>query len=515
VSLQTATIAKTASLGLTPLPSGLLLQRKCAACGTHTPGGGTCTNCAEEDKGLKLQKKLSIGASNDPLEAEADRVADQVLARSPAGGVAHAPLRIQRLSSQADPGGDTAPASVHRTLAGSGTPLESRLRQDMESRFGHDFSGVRVHSDGAAAQSARDVSASAYTVGNNIVFGAGQYAPGSGAGQRLLAHELTHVVQQGAGPDISMVRRVPDKPMSTAAPSDRIVQRNSDDAGPSDAGPGDTVDGTELDEAPSGGATTNTPKLPQSVCSPKGLSRANFLKEPNTSVNEFGMTRLDASGVTVPSVTTAKSGRKVTVQPTTAALPLIPSVYTDAGTFIEGVAMVFGSNPEDCRSKKYPIKWTITPAGADLIKAGEAEHCADFQLAFDISLGRYAAIVNGIAQSGKTFANHNAAERHIRKLAGSASTDWLSIFICLAKKTLARDSHIHTPRPRTDAPTQADGCEFAKSVIHGGSLPEVGKHPSSEFIKDCGEPTSTTQPAVKAGNPATTTPPTDKQVSPP
>ena len=68
----------------------------------------------------------------------------------------------------------------------------------MESRFGHDFSQVRVHTDTRAAESARAVNARAYTVGRNVVFGSGQYAPGSGEGQRLLAHELTHVVQQSA-----------------------------------------------------------------------------------------------------------------------------------------------------------------------------------------------------------------------------------------------------------------------------------------------------------------------------
>ena len=66
----------------------------------------------------------------------------------------------------------------------------------MEQRFGHDFSRVRVHSGAAAEQSARDVNANAYTVGHNIVFGAGRFAPGTHEGRRLIAHELTHVVQQ-------------------------------------------------------------------------------------------------------------------------------------------------------------------------------------------------------------------------------------------------------------------------------------------------------------------------------
>lgn len=71
----------------------------------------------------------------------------------------------------------------------------------MESRFGHDFSEVRVHTDARAAQSAADVEARAYTVGQHVVFGAGEYAPGSSAGRRLVAHELAHVVQQSKAPE--------------------------------------------------------------------------------------------------------------------------------------------------------------------------------------------------------------------------------------------------------------------------------------------------------------------------
>jgi uncharacterized protein DUF4157 len=91
---------------------------------------------------------------------------------------------------------DTAPTSVDRVLASSGRPLGPVLRQDMEQRFGHDFSRVRVHTGGAAEQSAREVSANAYTVGHNLVFDANRYSPETHEGRRLIAHELTHVVQQ-------------------------------------------------------------------------------------------------------------------------------------------------------------------------------------------------------------------------------------------------------------------------------------------------------------------------------
>jgi hypothetical protein len=74
------------------------------------------------------------------------------------------------------------------------------MRGQMEARFGHDFSRVRVHADARAAVSARAVGAAAYTVGRDVVFGAGRYAPGTAEGRSLLTHELTHVVQQaGSG----------------------------------------------------------------------------------------------------------------------------------------------------------------------------------------------------------------------------------------------------------------------------------------------------------------------------
>jgi len=192
--------AKTTSL--LPFSQGLL-RRKCA-CGNHTVAGGECAACAKNKIGL--QRKLAIGASNDPLEQEADRVADQVMAAAVHSAVSNALPRIQCYAGQATEETDTAPASVDRVLAGSGRPLDPTLRQDMEQRFGNDFSQVRMHSGAAAEQSARDVNANAYTVGHNIVFGAGQFAPGTHGGRRLIAHELTHVVQQSGAQRIRLGR---------------------------------------------------------------------------------------------------------------------------------------------------------------------------------------------------------------------------------------------------------------------------------------------------------------------
>ena len=185
-------ITQHAPTSFTPASQGVL-QRQCA-CGNHTMGGGQCAECAKNNSGL--QRKLAIGASNDPLEQEADRVAGQVMAAPAHSPVSVAPPRIQRFSGSSNGQIDEAPASVDQALASLGRPLEPTLRQDMEQRFGHDFSRVRVHSDVAAEQSAQDVNAQAYTVGRDLVFAGGQYEPDTAGGRRLLAHELAHVVQQ-------------------------------------------------------------------------------------------------------------------------------------------------------------------------------------------------------------------------------------------------------------------------------------------------------------------------------
>jgi len=211
-----------------PSHAGLLLQRKCAYGSSASSLTGECEACKKK----RLQKKLSIGTSNDPLEQEADRVADQVLAAPAHSVVSPAPPHIQRFTGQASGDGSTAPASVDRVLASSGRPLNGELQQEMGQRFGHDFSHVRVHTGVDAEQSAQDVNAHAYTVGHNIVFGAGRFAPESHEGQRLLVHELTHVVQQSDsdGSSVAHPNRKPSlSPILHSRPL--VIQRSVQETG--------------------------------------------------------------------------------------------------------------------------------------------------------------------------------------------------------------------------------------------------------------------------------------------
>ncbi len=105
---------------------------------------------------------------------------------------------LQRKASSLESVGEVPPI-VHEVLQSTGQPLEKDTRGFMESRFGHDFSRVRIHTDSKAIQSARAVNALAYTVGQEIVFETGQYAPKTNAGRRLLGHELAHTLQQLSG----------------------------------------------------------------------------------------------------------------------------------------------------------------------------------------------------------------------------------------------------------------------------------------------------------------------------
>lgn len=129
-------------------------------------------------------KRANDETAGDPREIEAESAARAVAeSRSTQSAVSRAPVVLD----------------AGHLNAGPGRPLDPQVRREMQGRLGYDFSRVRVHTDSSAASSATAIGALAYTVGRDIVFGAGQYAPGTRAGWKLIAHELTHVAQQGGG----------------------------------------------------------------------------------------------------------------------------------------------------------------------------------------------------------------------------------------------------------------------------------------------------------------------------
>ncbi len=171
------------------------VQRTCAACAS---GRSLCPQCAEEEE---LAQRKPLGAQITPLvqrqtTEEPEEEDDILQAKEDSAGS----------RSVEGEGEESAPPIVHEVLRSPGQPLDPANHAFFAPRFGHDFSRVRIHTDARAAESARAVNALAYTVGQDVVFGAGQYAPGTAAGNRLLAHELTHAVQQ----ETDVVRRQDD-----------------------------------------------------------------------------------------------------------------------------------------------------------------------------------------------------------------------------------------------------------------------------------------------------------------
>lgn len=187
------------------------------------------------------QANLALGNAQDVYEQEAERISDVVMrmpepklqgvqARDEVYSVyklepsSHQRGFLQMMRSQsANAGQTTVPPKIHQSLQSPGQPLDSATRGFMEPRFGHDFSMVRVHADNQAADAARTIEARAFTVGQNIVFGRGEFAPATKAGSRLLTHELTHVVQQQAqGTRLAgVVQRAPSTLESSTSASER------------------------------------------------------------------------------------------------------------------------------------------------------------------------------------------------------------------------------------------------------------------------------------------------------
>jgi hypothetical protein len=212
--------------GVATMLEGSVVQRSpgCAC-------GGSCGECAGQDDRLRIQPSLVVGPVDDAFEQEADRVADRVVGLTAGEGLgpgadgdppglqrqAEAPVeeepatnplleQIELLLAQegvraksAGPGVAPTPAlesGIARTKGG-GEPLPAPVKSEMESAFGADFGAVRVHTDDRAAAMSRGINAHAFTHGNDIYFNAGAFAPSTRTGKHLLAHELTHTLQQG------------------------------------------------------------------------------------------------------------------------------------------------------------------------------------------------------------------------------------------------------------------------------------------------------------------------------
>ena len=186
-----------------PLTKNLLQRKASCAC------GGVCPRC-------QAKSALTVSQPTDPAEREADAVAEQVMRMTAdavglstheddAFGFVHSESQVgederKTIRRRALPSGGEIPSHSPRHVEGAirsgGMPLDRQTRSFFEPRLGYDLSSIRIHTHSTASQSAHGLNARAYTIGNNIVFGGGEYNPRTETGRHLLAHELAHVAQQ-------------------------------------------------------------------------------------------------------------------------------------------------------------------------------------------------------------------------------------------------------------------------------------------------------------------------------
>ena len=220
------------------------------------PGSAAVMTTRFARRGI-LQRQCACGGASGP-DGECEECKKKGLQRKAA-----APPAVQA--------GAVAPPIVHEVLRSPGQPLEAATRAFMEPRLGHDFSQVRVHANGASAEAARAVSARAYALGQHIVFGAGEFAPDKWEGQRLLAHELTHVLQQrGEAPPVGKAGIPIGEPGDVSEQeADRVaasVMRTGPEGGPAGhsrkSGPISRRNGSAVQRAPMGGLDDSETKEP-------------------------------------------------------------------------------------------------------------------------------------------------------------------------------------------------------------------------------------------------------------
>jgi len=177
---------------------------------TQQQGGGSGSGAPMQGQGSgsaapSPQRKAIVGPSDDVFERQADEMADRVVRMDQPPQVSIEPPH--KLTPSANITGATGPERAPTPSERGGAPLSAEARSYFEPRFGYDFSTVRVHAGSDAAEAAQGIQARAYTIGRDIVFGSDEYAPATLEGRRLLAHELTHVVQQRGGAPSDVVRR--------------------------------------------------------------------------------------------------------------------------------------------------------------------------------------------------------------------------------------------------------------------------------------------------------------------
>jgi Domain of unknown function (DUF4157) len=314
---QTQTTDVPAHVPLVARPQNLL-QRKCD-CGQHTIGGGACDKCSQKKQ--SLQRSATAGgqdceaaptvvhevlssqgqpldtATRDFMESRFSHDFSQVQAHSLSPQKAEAGLTVGPTNDRFEQEADKAAERLEQSTGHDGTGQSTFFN-------GYDFSRVRVHTDARAAESARAIGAQAYTVGNDVVFGAGRFAPATREGRRLIAHELTHVLQQSTQVNRKVVQRCPDAATDTVYDTKATEIKAHAEYGklppvPNDTQPGakSTVDKIIVDAKPKSNCLYYMEKLKALLDTPEAAPAAISAQTQAETVQEAAK---EQKRITVP-----------------------------------------------------------------------------------------------------------------------------------------------------------------------------------------------------------------------
>ncbi len=395
--------------------------------------------------GPALHFKLEINQPNDPYEKEADAMADKVIQRQATSGpvgiqrkCAHCEAEEKKLQGKSsysandiqrkcahceeeekriqkkDAGGspDVSPSieSALQSGKGNGNPLSDGLKAEMNDSFGVDFSGVSIHTDGQSTQMNKDLNAHAFTHGNDIYFNSGKFDPSSSSGKHLLAHELTHVVQQGAASPAVQTKPAPSQDDNPQAPAGVQLEPVSNSGAPVGGPGGGGASGGPADTgASSGPADTGTSGSPADTGASSGPGDSGISGAPL------------GKGTRAPSIIQRQPASiQRDDQPTD--LDWYPITTSSIDTVADDIAKV---DIDPKLKPAFPDFYMVVDKGAEVLYNHQKTKLASYQLTTDVSPALQHYWVGNLYASGGWFPVMKAADGKAKYLSfDKDKKDW-------------------------------------------------------------------------------------------
>ena len=438
-------------------------------------------------------------------------------------------IQVPAISFKARRGGARQPApselvAIQASLEDGGQPIPASSRVGLEAAFGADLSSTRVHTGATAAGLASGMNARAFTIGEDIAFGHGQFHPGSLEGDALIAHEVAHVLQQrtsdGAAPVATHGEEAAEHDADQAAVSVVARMWGGMQSGVADlvtnAGPR-VRSGLALRRCPSGKCCDPAP-APGALAPAKAEGNIDNPRAENLMAGRRGDAEGgDVYGQTGPGfvnalrdMTNTKSSVSEkcsqTCKPNVGGYPtfsLSPFFFVTAGRYEDfdfnpntgqpGARRFAVAKTGPCKGKSRERVTVVTDALAAKVKAAEVEHAHDLARAWDLSIAKYIAAVRelegGFCVPGEETLNDSKCTEEFRNRVGERSgikwTSWSSVAECLTNQSKDRDDRKwHTVSDKTATKVGTKDCKEVEVTPDATVLTNIGTHSSKEIVDD-------------------------------